>query len=319
MPDPIGMGEDFLKQIAGYVAREQQGAMAGTKIKLGSIDYDYSAPDFLGGINPRVLFDGETVVSQKRYNVIPPYYPIPGDRVVLVPIGTTYAIIGTVGNVTLQPKIERFTSNGTWVKPVGARYVRIECQGAGGGGGGAASTGGGDSSMGGGGGGGAYGVLTLTANALDDTVGVFVGTGGAGGTGNASGSAGGGSSFGSSLSADGGFGGGSFPAGSTSQGTFGGDGNTTTGGDPGPDATAGGTGGGAAWRTGARCISGAGGASHLGGGGAGQHTNGTESIAGKAGKVFGGGGGGAVASAGGGSNTGGAGANGVVVVTTYFN
>lgn len=317
MADAIGMGEDFLKQIAAYVAREQQGEMTDRSVKLGLVDYDYDPTDFLGGINPRILFDGESIVSQKRYTVIPPYYPKPGDRVALLPMGTTYAIIGTVGNVQLQPNVQVFTASDTWTKPVGARYVKIECQGGGGGGGGAGSTVAANTSCGAGGGGGAYASVTLTANVLGATEGVTVGAGGAGGVGNATGTAGSTSSFGSVLSAGGGNGGGSKPSGVTMQGSFGGNGGISFSGTG--ALLHSGTGGQTCWSNNGRGISGTGGASALGGGGAGQHTTGNQSFTGKVGEVYGGGGGGAIASDGGAAANGGAGAAGVVIVTTYFN
>lgn len=316
MSDPLGMGEDFLRQVAGYVQRQAKD-QPDFRMRLGTVDYDYDPNDFLGGINPKILFDGERVTSQKRYTVIPPYFPRPGDRVVLAPVGTSYSILGTIGVVQSQPKVDYFTSDDTWTKPVGARYIQIECQAGGGGGGGAAVTGAGQSSVGAGGGGGAYSRRILTANTVGATEAVWVGGGGAGGSGGSTGSQGGGTSFAGWVSADGGDGGGSTgAAASGTGGTFGGNGSVTT---ALADFTSGGSGGQSAWRDGNRCVAGAGGSSHLGGGGAGQHTSGSQSIAGKAGRIYGGGGSGALASDGGAANTGGAGAPGIVIVTTYFN
>lgn len=47
-------------------------------IKFGSIDSSYITG------RPRILFDGESVVSGKQYLYLSSYSPSPGDRVIIV-------------------------------------------------------------------------------------------------------------------------------------------------------------------------------------------------------------------------------------------
>jgi hypothetical protein len=83
---------DFLQSVAGY-ARAQDAPTP--RVKLGTIDAAYD-PDTYPATLPKVVFDGELTLSGKRYPVIGSYWPHPSDRVVLLPAGTTYAIIGSV-------------------------------------------------------------------------------------------------------------------------------------------------------------------------------------------------------------------------------
>lgn len=82
----------FLQSVAGY-ARAQAQSSADRPIKLGTVDPAYVASSFPGTL-PKVTFDGEATLSGKLYPVMAPYWPQPSDRVVLVPIGNTYLIIG---------------------------------------------------------------------------------------------------------------------------------------------------------------------------------------------------------------------------------
>src|ERR1044072_2066458 len=157
--------------------------MENGRIRLGTVDYDYDPADFLGGIYPRIMFDGEKVVSQKRYKTMVGYYPLPGQRVVLVPVGTTYLILGTVSIASQDPKVDIYTSSDTWEKPQGARNVFVQVQAGGGAGGGCVATTSAQVWGAGGGAGGGYGESLILANTLTATVDVTVGTGGAGGTG----------------------------------------------------------------------------------------------------------------------------------------
>ena len=91
-----GKGHDLLRAIAGFTQANQDPKVETRRIRLGQVDYDYNPADFLGGVNPKVLFEGESTLSQKRYPVMAGYYPLPGARVVLLPVGTTYMIVGTV-------------------------------------------------------------------------------------------------------------------------------------------------------------------------------------------------------------------------------
>jgi hypothetical protein len=316
-PGSAGKGHEFLRAISKFTQEQGKTSSANKAIRLGLVDYAYDPQDFLGGINPRILFDGESVVSQKRYTVMPPYYPIPGQRVCLIPVGTTYLIIGAVVNVPQDPKVDIFTSTDIWEKPAGARMIRIQVQGGGGAGGGAPATPTGNTSGGAGGGGGGYGESWISANGVDPSVTVTVGTGGAGVAG-AAGGAGVASSFGSFVSAAGGFAG-SLSTANTIPGLL----NGASGGSIiTADIVVTGSGGGAGGRLGTTGgLGGTGGASCLGGGARGTGSS-SGSVAGQDGTIYGGGGGGASASPNTGGTTavlaGGNGADGVVIVTTYF-
>lgn len=150
-PGGSSRAHDFLRVLAKFTENDGQASAANKPNRLGLIDYDYDPTDFLGGVNPRIIFDGESVASQKRYAVMPPYYPIPGQRVCLVPVGTTYLIIGSVNVVPQDPKVDIFTTTDTWEKPAGARAIFIQVQAGGGAGGGVVASPASDVCAGGGG------------------------------------------------------------------------------------------------------------------------------------------------------------------------
>lgn len=58
--------------------KEVKGKKDGSDIKFAKID-----PSYIEG-RPRLIFDGEDVVSLKRYPFIENYIPMPGDRVVVI-------------------------------------------------------------------------------------------------------------------------------------------------------------------------------------------------------------------------------------------
>lgn len=305
---------NFLRTVAKFTEEAGAAKASNKSARLGLIDYEYDPTDFLGGINPRIIFDGETLVSQKRYAVMPPYYPIPGQRVCLIPVGTTYLIIGSVDVVPQDPKVDIFTVTDTWEKPAGARMVRVQVQAGGGAGGGVVASPASDVCAGGGGAGGAYGETWFSANTLDASYTVTVGTGGTGGTG--TGGNGTTSSFGSLVSASGGPGGGTTGTAASNAGVSGATAASQT---ITADLAINGCGGVAGMRvpTGVS-MGGAGGASRLGGGGRGVAAAGAV-VAGTAGMGYGGGGGAAVSgTTNNAAANGGDGAPGVVIVTTYF-
>lgn len=306
---------NFLRTVAKFTQEAGAASAANKSARLGLIDYEYDPTDFLGGINPRVIFDGETLVSQKRYAVMPPFYPLPGQRVCLIPVGTTYLIIGSVDVVPQDPKVDMFTVTDTWEKPAGARMVRVQVQAGGGAGGGAPTTAAGQTSAGGGGAGGSYGETWYSANALDASYTVTVGTGGVG-VALTTGGSGTSSSFGSLVTATGGNGGGVTTAGTTNTGVNGAD---STGQTVVADMIVKGGGGGAAMRLATQgAIGGVGGNSHLGNGARGKAVT-TGVVAGDIGQGYGGGGSGGVnGSTGNTGVAGGDGAPGIVIVTTFF-
>lgn len=57
---------------------------------LGVIDPAYSSG------RPRVIFDGDEVVSQKAYSYLSSYTPTANDRVILANIAGTHVILGKI-------------------------------------------------------------------------------------------------------------------------------------------------------------------------------------------------------------------------------
>lgn len=213
--------------------------------------------------------------------------------------GTNFQLLSKTP--TLVPTIQTFTSNGTWTKPAGLKYIDVEL--VGGGGGGAGNTTLGFTSSGGGGGG--YSRKIIPAASLGATETVTVGTGGSAGAGTGgNGGTGGTTSFGSHLQATGGTGGtASNAAGSGGIGS-GGDINLSGGGGAGGGGRANGEAGGS------------GGSSILGGGAAATNADAGDN-SGLTGGNYGGGGSGAH-SGGGNDTSGGQGAGGFVKVIEYY-
>lgn len=88
----------FLHTVAG-VARSlpptsppntKAGTAADRPPRIGVIDPAYATG------NPRVRFEGETAVSGKEYAFVGTYAPAANDRVIMLPVGTTYVILGPV-------------------------------------------------------------------------------------------------------------------------------------------------------------------------------------------------------------------------------
>lgn len=81
--------QDFLDTIAGY-SRARTDGSADKPIKLAVVD-----PAYTTGL-PKVTFEGESTMSAKGYAFAQSYTPTAGDRVFLLPVGTTYLIAGAV-------------------------------------------------------------------------------------------------------------------------------------------------------------------------------------------------------------------------------
>ncbi|HWQ29863.1 MAG TPA: hypothetical protein VN549_02645 [Negativicutes bacterium] len=58
--------------------------------RLGTID-----PFYTSG-RPRIVFDGETAASQKRYPYLSSYTPVANDRVLLERVKGSYIVMGKV-------------------------------------------------------------------------------------------------------------------------------------------------------------------------------------------------------------------------------
>lgn len=89
----------FLKDVAEYVQKEMAGT--GTRsAKLATIDENFPADAYYFAMDtdlPRVVFDGDTALSADGFaNLYHAYIPKAGERVVMLPMGNTYVIVGSV-------------------------------------------------------------------------------------------------------------------------------------------------------------------------------------------------------------------------------
>ena len=75
--------DDFLKMV---------NKDAPPQFVLGTVDTAYTTGA------PRILFDGDTVVSSKKYSCVNSYNPTPGDRVILCIIGGSFVVLGSINN-----------------------------------------------------------------------------------------------------------------------------------------------------------------------------------------------------------------------------
>lgn len=82
---------DFLTTLAGV--RSSNGS-ADRPVRHAVVDPAYVTSSYPGTL-PRVTFDGESTLSVKAYASL--YAPKPGDRVVMLPAGNTYVIVGAIG------------------------------------------------------------------------------------------------------------------------------------------------------------------------------------------------------------------------------
>lgn len=106
--------DSFLKTLGEYLQAQTADQSANQPALLGTIDSGYTT-----GL-PRVKFDGETVTSDKVFAIANGYSPVANDRVVLIPVGTTYMIIAKVltsytppttpGPATTTYEADQFTS-----------------------------------------------------------------------------------------------------------------------------------------------------------------------------------------------------------------
>jgi hypothetical protein len=98
--------EKFLEIMRGYAGDEV------TNYRLGKID-----PDYTDGA-ARIVFDGETEPSGKRYNFIDSYRPVPGERVLLCRVADTYLILGCPGSGSTGMPVSR----ADWRRLLGVLY-----------------------------------------------------------------------------------------------------------------------------------------------------------------------------------------------------
>ena len=105
--------------------RQLPGGSATRMMRLAVIDpaYDPGEPGAL--VFPKVTFEGEDTLDDQQYAVLDGYIPTPGDRVLMVPTGTTYTIVGKIAGASSQAG---FTSTGLIVPGIitaGPRAVQI--------------------------------------------------------------------------------------------------------------------------------------------------------------------------------------------------
>lgn len=84
----------FLESVAGFTddVDGPDRSSADRPVKLGTIDALWN-----GTGNPKVLFDGETLMGVRTYPWVG-RRPVPGERAMLAPQGHTYIIVGTLGD-----------------------------------------------------------------------------------------------------------------------------------------------------------------------------------------------------------------------------
>jgi hypothetical protein len=193
-------GEGVTPQAIGFTLT------AGTTVKTLTVDTDVTASQL-------VTLAGSQTLSNKALaspNVtgrlsIGGSYGSSGQ--VLMSQGSSDPVWSTPSSGNLNV----FSSSGTWTKPSGVNFIRVEAWGAGGGGG-SGQSGAVTTAAGGGGGGGGCTIAVFPASTVASSVAVLIGAGGSGGasvTGTTSliGNTGGDTTFGSYLRAVGGSGG----------------------------------------------------------------------------------------------------------------
>jgi hypothetical protein len=82
---------DFLAAVSGAARADlPPGAKLATVDPAYALGAGWPATPAL----PKVTFDGESTMSTKQYPIVAGYVPAASDRVVLVPVGRTYVIVG---------------------------------------------------------------------------------------------------------------------------------------------------------------------------------------------------------------------------------
>jgi hypothetical protein len=103
----IPTAHTFLESVAGYsqYIAKNEAPNANAPIRLAVIDPAYVASSYPGTL-PKVTFEGEDSVTEKRYLVVDTgYSPLPSDRVVMLPAGATYVIVGPIAPVIETPVV----------------------------------------------------------------------------------------------------------------------------------------------------------------------------------------------------------------------
>lgn len=85
--------QDFLDQVAAVTKHQ----INNQKVRIGFIDHSFEE-HLYPEVWPRIVLDGEGL-SHRGYQCVSTYTPMRGDRVVLLPVGKTYVILGSVDRV----------------------------------------------------------------------------------------------------------------------------------------------------------------------------------------------------------------------------
>lgn len=97
MTDSVPDADDFLASVARYVDDpEAKKNAADRPPRLAVIDAAYTTG------KPRVTFDGESVLGARQYAFVGTYQPVAGDRVLMLPVGHTYVILGSIATLALS-------------------------------------------------------------------------------------------------------------------------------------------------------------------------------------------------------------------------
>jgi len=109
--------QGLLESVRQHLEQQPQGS-AGRPMRLAMIDATYDPfANWPGAADlPRVIFEGEEDldIGDKTYAVLNGYVPMPGDRVLMIPTGTTYTIAGKIPSGTdLQGFWSDIASSGT--------------------------------------------------------------------------------------------------------------------------------------------------------------------------------------------------------------
>lgn len=92
--------DSFLKTLGAYLEAQTADQSSNQPALLGTIDSAYAGVGL-----PRVKFDGEGLTSDKVFAISGSYNPVANDRVVLIPVGTTYMILNKVLNSYTAPTV----------------------------------------------------------------------------------------------------------------------------------------------------------------------------------------------------------------------
>lgn len=102
---------DFLDSVAGYANSSSSGAKSSSDrpVRLGTIDVNYTSG------TPKVLFDGESTISDRGYSWVGSYAPVNGERVFLIPVGQSYIIGGKLESSMAYNRLVQLPLQNGWL------------------------------------------------------------------------------------------------------------------------------------------------------------------------------------------------------------